>query len=412
MTPSRTLVCLCVIALAVPLTRPFAARAATHDPRTTPAASLPLLGGDGVRLYVQEAYEGFSPAVTRAVAGRYAELVEAGMDNARHLFDWSDLQPEIGEVDTGFVREAMRERTRAGIAHQFVNITVVDTAGPESLPGFVNELLEAGVAWDDPRIVVPFTRVLDEVVPIALEHGAYMIGFANEPGSYYEEEPVAAASFTRFVEAAIAHTRTISDELATTVVFAGVADAGVPELMPLIDVASFNHYAYALETDTGCEYEGFRLPHYRSVGSEAIGPILDEMVRAAGGRLVCIQEFGQATGWNDAPATLGDRAGLALQREVMVAFAEELAARSDRFRTVCLWTLNDHTREGMAWVYDAIVSEGLPPCYAQNIAEIFGPTGLVRSDERATKKPAFDAVRDAIATLRERGGSRDTPARD
>jgi hypothetical protein len=55
----------------------------------------------------------------------------------------------------------------------------------------------------------------------------------------------------------------------------------------------------------------------------------------------------------------------------------------------------------MQYIEDAITQEGFPKCYADNITEIFGPTGLVKSNPNATKRPAFNTLRDAIKPLRE-----------
>ena len=370
-----------------------------------PAGSLPLLHSSGVHLYVQQAYEGFAPEIADAVTGRYLELVDAGMDCTRHLFDWRDIELARGEYDVDMIIEAMDVQIALGTPRQFVNISVIDSFGPEALPTFIADLLEDGVAWNDDRIIEPFKNMLSEVIPVMLDRGMYMISFANEPSGYYENDPDGAAAFTRFVEQAIRHTWTLSDDLATTIVFAGPNDAAIPHLMPFVDVATFNTYAYEIQIEPSCTISKEPLPLFWSAGRDAVGPLLDDLIDAAGGRLICIQEFGQSTGWNDEPETLGPLAGLETQREVMEALAVGLAERRQHFRTVSLWTLNDHTPAGMQYVADAIEAEGLPPCYADNIAEIFGPTGIVRSDATASTKPAFDAFKNAIRPLRDgRGG--------
>ena len=390
-----------VMGLAVATPAAFASPKDRQAPPAGPAAALPLLGSDGVHLYVQEAYEAFPDVVDARIATRYAELVDAGMDCSRHLFDWIDLQPDANTLDVAFAVSAMQRRIAAGTGKQFVNITVIDSGGPEAIPRFIRDRLDAGVPWDDPSIVDPFKELLSELIPPMLDEGMYMIGFANEPAGYYEDDPAGAASFAGFIEAAVAHARTLSEELATTVVFAGTQDRAIPALMPLIDVATFNHYAYEVESEPACTILDTPLPFFRAVGPDSVGAVLDEMIATADGRLVCIQEFGQSTGWGDQPETLGPLASLDTQRQVMIAFTEALADRREHFRTVCLWTLNDHTRNGMQYVIDAVTAEGLPQCYAANIAEIFGPTGLVRSDATASRKPAFDAVRAAILPLKE-----------
>lgn len=81
------------------------------------------------------------------------------------------------------------------------------------------------------------------------------------------------------------------------------------------------------------------------------------------------------------------------------ALAQALEERRHRFRTVCLWTLNDHTPRGMQYLVDTILAEGLPACYAENLAEIFGPTGVVDSTPDAHKKQGFEALRGAIEEL-------------
>lgn len=372
-------------------------QAANADP-----AALPLLGEQRVHLYVQEAYEGFSPEITGAVADRYAELVDAGMDCSRHMLDWADLEPSPGVYDLAGVIEALDERLDKGAPRQFVNITVIDSGGPEALPQFVQDLLAQGARWDDPRITGSFGDMLEAIVPAMVDRGVYMIGFANEAGGYYEDEPAAAASFEGFVRAAIDRTRTIEPTLATTVVFAGTTDASIPALMPLIDVAAFNWYAYEPEVAPSCSFFGEALPLWRATGPDGIPAVLDEMMRVSGDRLVCIQELGQATGWKSRPTTLGPLAGEPLQAQVIEALAEAVVERRHRFRTVCLWTLNDHTPAGVQYLVDAMLAEGLPQCFADNVAEIFGPTGIVESTPEARRKPAFESMRRAIIEVSTR----------
>jgi hypothetical protein len=277
-----------------------------------------------------------------------------------------------------------------------VNITVIDSFGPERVPAYVEDVLSSGAGWDDPRIVKPFLGMLDEIVPLMVERGVYMVGFANEAGGYYEEEPGEAASFAGFVAAAIEHMQMIEPELAGTVVFAGASDASIPALMPVIDVATFNTYAYRWVDESPCSLDGFTFPALRPLGSRGIGGLLDELIAVSNGKLICIQEFGQSTGWEDRPTTLGPEAGLARQVEMVEGLAEALHARRARFRTVCLWTLNDHTPAGMQYLVDALTVEGMPACFGEHMAEVFGPTGLVRSDAKATPKPAFEAFKRAI----------------
>lgn len=372
-------------------------------------ASLPLLPNEGVQLYVQEAYEGFPEDVTAAVAGRRAELVEAGMRGARHLFDWADLEPAPGEYDLDLASEALDERIEQGLPRQFVNISVIDSFGPERVPAYVEDLLASGARWDDPRIVGPFLALLDAIVPIMVDRGVYMVGFANEPGGYYEDRPAEAASFAGFVAAAIEHAQTIEPELAGTVVFAGADDASIPSLMPLIDVATFNAYAYRWVDESRCSLDGATFPALRPLGPREIGPLLDELVAASGGRLICIQEFGQSTGWEDRPTTLGPEAGPERQRAMLKGLAIALSARRAHFRTVCLWTLNDHTPAGVQYLVDAITAAGLPACFGEHMAEVFGPTGLVYSDAKATTKPAFEAFKHAIRHVQQDARGRGRP---
>ncbi len=365
------------------------------DTRSDPA-TLPLLGDSNIHLSAQEAYEGFPDDVLQAVAAKHAELVDAGMDTARHLFDWGTLEPSPGVYDLDSLLKPLDQRLATGINRQFCNITVIDSGGPEALPPYINDLLDAGVAWDDPQIVGPFLNLLDAVVPLMLDRGTYMLGVANEPGGYFEDQPADAASFAGFVSSAIERIHTIEPNLAATVVFAGTTDPAIQDLMPLVDIAVFNAYAYSPITVPDCQVEGFPVEVFHSSLPDTIGSLLDDLIATADGKLICIQEFGQSTGWNDTPVTLGPNAGLTNQAAIIDALADALDARRQHFRTVSIWTLNDHTVPGMQYLADPLLAAGLPPCYVDNIVEIFGPTGLVRSDSTATPKPAFDAFKSAV----------------
>ena len=391
----------CAFCLWLVLSCPGATRAQSLAKNADPA-TLPLLGEQRVHLYVQEAYEAFPPEVNDAVAARYAELVDAGMDCSRHLFDWADLEPAPGVYDVQFVIDDLDRRIAMGAPRQFANITVVDSFGVETAPQYVQDLLADGVRWDDPRNTGPFGDLLEAIVPAMVDRGVYMIGFANEAGGYYEDSPGQAASFAGFVQAAIDRTHAIEPRLATTVVFAGVEDASIPSLMPIIDVATFNHYVYLAEPDATCTFFGEPLPLQRASGPETIPAMLDAMLAVSQGKLVCIQEIGQATGWPDRPTTLGPLASEASQAKVIALLAEALVERQHRFRTVSLWTLNDHTPAGMQYLVDVLLAEGLPACYAENLAEAFGPTGVVESTPAAEPKAGFEVLRRAIAETTER----------
>ncbi len=366
------------------------------QPALADPALMPLLDGAPPRLYISYAFELFEPETMAAIDARYKELTASGMDTARHLFDWPVLEPAPGVYDLSDVVEAMDLREEQGIRFQFANITVIDSEGI-LVPPDIAGLLEDGLPWDDPRIVGRFTALLDQVTPIMLERGLFMLGLKNEAGGYYEDNPAQAASFKDFIAAAIAHVRTIEPDLTCTATFAGPGDPSIPDLMPLIDAATFNTYIYTLETDSECTLEGFPLPLFRADVARNVGQYLDDLIAVSQGKLINIQEIGQATGWDDMPETLGPNASLENQRAVIEALAQALDERRDRFRTVCVWQLNDNSRAGTAFFTEALLADGLPPCYANNISEIFGPAGLVRSTPDASPKPAFDAFKDAVA---------------
>ncbi|MEO0425697.1 MAG: hypothetical protein AAF184_25430 [Pseudomonadota bacterium] len=364
--------------------------AVTHaDP-----ADMPLLGDEDLHLYTIPAFEVFDLATRRAVDERYDELIAAGMDTARHLFDWRELEPSPGAYDRRLVVEAMGDLRARGIAHQFPNIVIIDSAGPE-VPDHIEDLLRAGAAWDDPAIVAALENLLDVFVPLMLAQDAFALGLSNEPGGYYEDEPAQAASFKGLIAAAVTRVHALEPDLATTVVFAGPEDAAIDDLMPLLDVASFNTYVYALRPAANCVLEDIPLELFRADRASNVGTYLDALVDAAQGKLINIQEIGQATEGR----SLGPLAGESSQAAVYDALATALDARRAHFRTVCNWTLNDHDS---AWnsLARALIASGLPRCYAGNIRDIFTKTGLVRSDADATPKPAFEVFKRSVGELR------------
>ncbi len=354
-------------------------------------AEMPLLGDSRLHLYTQQAYEGFDPATEAAVNERYDELVDAGMDTVRHLFDWQDLEPTPGQYDTALVIEAMDAAIERGIKHQFPNLVVIDSAGPV-VPQFVEDLLAGGASWDDPQITDAFADLLSVFVPIMLERDMFMLGLSNEPGGYYEDEPELAATFKGFVEAAVEQAHRLEPDLATTVVFAGPNDPAIPDLLPLGDVASFNNYIYFAESDPACQLNGEPLPLFRSDTAENVGRYLDELIAVAQGKLVNIQEIGQAV----SGTTLGPNAGEGNQAAVYAALNDALGQRQAQIRTVCNWTLNDHDQAWLSLGQD-LVNDGLPQCIADNVVDIFTTTGLVRSDTSATKREAFEQFKAGVS---------------
>ena len=373
---------------------PTSAPLLTGDP-----ASLSLLGDNDVHLFVQEAYEVFSPSVSTAVEGRYLELVGAGMDTARHLFDWSLLETSAGVYDTQEVIDAMDYRRSLGIEHQFCNLVVIDTESP-TVPQYIADLLSLGTPWDDPLITAAFAKMLDVFVPIMLQRDMYLLGLSNEPSGYYEDFPSQAASFKGFVREAIRHAHELESSLSCSVVFAGPGDMAIGDLMPLIDVASFNQYFYFNQIDPTCLFGGFfPLEVYWASAPAMIGAQLDGLIQVAQGKLICIQEIGQSTGWNDMPTTMGPLASLGNQSACYAELGLQLDLRRKHFRTVCNWTLNDHSQQGIQYLGDLFSAQGFPPCFGDNLMEIFGPTGLVHSDAIASKKPAFDQFKQVVASF-------------
>ncbi len=353
-------------------------------------ATMPLLGDSDIHLYTVFAYEPFDEPTTQAVEGRYEELIASGMDTARHLFDWRDLEPAVGQYATDFVIEEMDALRDKGIAHQFPNLVILDSEGTV-VPDYIQNLINGGTPWGDPQITGAFANLLDVFVPIMLERGMYMLGLSNEPGSYYEDNPARAESFKDFVQAAVSHAHSIEPDLSCTVVFAGAHDRAIADLMPLLDVASFNSYIYKTQLSFRCRYFGFPLSLYRADSADHVDRYLDDLIEAADGKLINIQEIGQASEGE----TLGRLVSERNQAEVYAALAYGLEARKEYFRTVCNWSLNDYDKLWLV-LRELLIREGLPECYANNIFDVFTKTGLVYSDHTATLKPAFKVFKRAV----------------
>lgn len=314
--------------------------------------------------------------------------------------DGSTLGPVGAEMsmrhryDLALVKEAMDDLRERGIKHQFVNIVVLNSEG-WVIPEYVQALLNTGATWDDPRIYNAFADLLDRFVPLMLDRGMFVLALSNDPSGYYEDARAQAASFKGFIRAAVAHAHRIEPDLACTVVFAGSADPAIGDLMPLLDAASFNSFAYAKRPSPRCTHGGTSLPPYRSDAAEQVGTQLDKLIAVAQGKLINIQKIGQAT----EGASLGELTGEANQAAVYDALGTALRARREEgFRILCNWTLNNHDR---AWnpLRAILVREGLPACYANNIRDMFTKTGLVHSDRAATAKPALFVFKRSISAF-------------
>jgi hypothetical protein len=362
--------------------------------------TMPLLGDSEVHLYAHPAFSPFNPKITAAVEARFDELIGVGMDTCRYIPDWRDLEPSPGRYTPEELYADMENRASRGIKNHVVNICVVD-AGDFNAPQYILDMIEAGKSWDDPKITTAFNKMLSATVPGMIQRGLCLLGLSNEP----VEEGAEAPGLPCFIESAIKHVHAkIHHDLSCTIAFAGPKDPSIPKLLHLCDVATFNCYLVVPKFDSACTWgEGIPVSLAQAAPPEAIGALFDELIEAAQGKLINIQEMGQATGFAGKPTSLGPLAGPENQAACYEAVKRALHTRKAHFRTVCNWSLNDHSEGTYDFLRKPLRDAGCPDCFIDNAIESWISTGLVLSDETATKKPAFDVFKEAVAFLSAEG---------
>jgi len=231
--------------------------------------------------------------------------------------------------------------------------------------------------------------VLDEVIPMLVEHGGFAISVGNEVGNYLDDVPDAdrperVRQVRAFVAAARAHIHGIDARVGVTLTIREhfTVEVGAPyldDLMAETDVATFNWYC---NNDRGLDNE---------VDPAQMLQDLDALLAAAGDREIVIQELGCPAGYDDRPSLIG--ATPQLQRLFYTTVLAKLAAEP-RLRAVFAFQLVDWGGAALAAAIQPLRDEGFE-AFADQYEESLGTVGLLRLVD-GSERPAWEAWLDAL----------------
>ena len=282
-------------------------------------------------------------------------------------YTWRALEPDSARLAVqqliDDVRSARSRRLTVLLSVQTIN--TVKREVPAEL---------TRVAWDDPRMVRRFERLLDALAPILGEITYLSIGneVAGHLASNREWGP-----YTRFMSQAVAaaHQRAPAVKVGATMEYVEAASqtGASRALIAESDVAIFTLYPFNLE--------GFTVSP-----PTVAAPVFDNMLTLAGNKPVVLQELGY-------PASPLNGSSEAMQAAFFTDAIAQWRVRKDRMPFVSLSLLHDLSPQSCTEL-GLYYNRPNQPSFAAFLCTL----GLRRID--GSPKPAWSAVRSATAWLR------------
>lgn len=352
-----------IMLVAVAVMIVFASTRQDNDP-----ANLPLLA-DGFQLGTTF-YGGGSVPEDAQLSARVADAANQGMQAFTFYIDWTELETAPGNYELANLKATLVWLEQLGI-QPLVNITLIDIATPH---------LPDDMTLDDPQLPVRLNRLLDEVVPLLVEHGGFLLLLGNEVDAYFQEsaaEETERAAYMELIAAAREHVHSIAPALAVGVTLTGgeVGNQGATfqALQAVADVIPFNFYGVV--EHAGEDWLMLAEP-------EEIRETIEQLVEIYGTAPVVIQELG-------CPSAEANNSSLAIQAECFEVLFRTLQAYPN-VRYVTVFTLFDWDEATCDTVVDlfGLTEEALPPPYFARWRGYLCTLGLLQADY--APKPAWD----------------------
>lgn len=342
----------------------------SHAQDAIPASELPLLEAG---LHLGTTFYGSSqiPEET-TLPNLLADASAHGMNAFTFYEDWSTLEPEAGNYQLDDLEATLIWLEGLGFT-PLLNLTLIDIDAL-NLPTDLTE-----VPFDDPQLVERLYALLDEVVPLLVEHGGFVLLIGNEVDQYFADvNPNALESYSHLLEMAREHVRQIEPQLAVGVTLTGDEVLAQGEkfeaLHQVTDVIPFNFYPLTAE--------------FTVMPLEDIPAALNAYLDVYGDRPVIIQELGCPSG--DALES-----SLDYQQQCFEVLFETLRLYP-QVRFVTVFTLHDWDAQTCESVMDflGLSDEELPALYMDRIHDYLCTLGLLDAD--FAPKPAWDVFLNAL----------------
>ena len=331
-----------------------------QDPGT-----LPLLD---VHQSIAILYTEIDPAHQDAIDTAYGELFNYGIHGYEASIDWALLVDDQWNIDLAAFTQTLDILVEIGLA-PYVSIATIDTNNLQLPPAFLDpnddQELAQGLSFDSPMVIQRFAELLDEIIPVIVEHHGFYVSIGNEVDIWLSAHPDQISAYATFVDAARTRIHAIEPELAVGTTLTSEV-LGHPEIStPLLAVSDAASYTY-----------------YNLVNGIVIDPSLmpasiDALVELADGKQVLFQEVGIPSGWASNSAISGTP-------EKQRAFVELLFPTMASHPEIRFWSflhLGDWGPEILAAFTDYYGID------SPEFVEFLGTLGLFWND--GTPKPAY-----------------------
>lgn len=296
--------------------------AAQDDP-----SNLPLLD-DGQHIGIQ--YGESTADAAQALQDRYGETLAAGGRGYALPIGWSDVEPQVGQLDWSFAEAFLPLMPILGV-QPFVLIRTIDTVAltmPADYLSADGNTFAEGYDFDHPEVRARYFAVLDVLIPLIVENGGFAVSVGNEIDIYLRLYPQYTEGFIRFLAAARDHIHRIEPRMAVGATITMNAFFNdwpyVEDILANSDVAIFTYYP--LNDDF-------------TVRDPAV--VFDDMAlasAAAGDLPIVMQEVGYPSGYMDGAGNNSSQAQQAQFVENMFAvFAENPQIRFASFLHLGEW---------------------------------------------------------------------------
>ncbi|MHC4479708.1 MAG: hypothetical protein ACYS1C_01865 [Planctomycetota bacterium] len=365
---------------------------AAATPSERAARELPLLE-PGSHLGVIVSFEPLPADVQAAVEAKWREAVSRGMSIGRVHTDWAVLEPRPGEYDKDALEQPLKALQADGL-QPMLTLCTLDSEGyvlpPDLMAADDDGRLAHGIAFDDPVVLKRFATLLEWVVPMLVQYDGWVISVGNEPDNQFGDDPELPQRVARFVEAARNQVRSLSPDLAVTITLSGFAPYFDPPWLASVvsecDVACFNW---------GCVDENWDVKDPGAVPDDVA-----DMLAAAGGRQLIIQELTCPAGYEDRRSVMGGTAEK--QRRFFEKAIAEIEAQP-RFRAAVVFQMVDWSPELTEAYGDIFRQAGLPDGWIGRLEELLRTVGLCRYED-GSARPAWFAFLEGLERLaRARG---------
>lgn len=313
---------------------------------------------------------------------RVAVATAAGMDVSRVMVDWAEVETAPGTIDLSLLNDQLARVPKNSHLLLTLGVTDVDHyAVPDDL---LTSGTELALPLDDAEVIARYITVLDAVVPtVQADHSFFALSVANEPDDLLQDRPAedvtALATFTNSISEYVASTY---PELPVTVTISGpgiaFARGFVPELVAATDIAAFNWSCLDFET-------------FLSTDTQAIAAAIDQLVTAADGRDIILQELSCASGYTDQQSFIGSTP------EGQAAWFDQFFSAMEaepQFRAAFVLDLVDWPADLAVSSTDFLRGEGLDEI-ADRYGEFLATWGLLTLD--LTPKPAWQIFLDHLS---------------